>query len=70
MSASAGRSASAGLPEAAKGPAFATAVGLLIYPQVAGMESHAETRRRDCARRRQGPAGRFHRVGQWLRDSF
>ena len=25
----------AGLPEAAKGPAFSTAVGLLIYPQVA-----------------------------------
>ena len=31
----------AGLPEAAKGPAFATAVGLLIYPQVAGIESHS-----------------------------
>lgn len=29
----------AGLPEAAKGPAFATAVGLLIYPQVASFES-------------------------------
>src|SRR5690606_20263721 len=29
----------AGLPEAAKGPAFSTAVGLLIYPQVAAMES-------------------------------
>ena len=25
----------AGLPEVAKGPAFAAAVGLLIYPQVA-----------------------------------
>ncbi len=29
----------AGLPEAAKGPAFATAVGLMIYPQVASFES-------------------------------
>ena len=29
----------AGLPEAAKGPAFSTAVGLLIYPQVASFES-------------------------------
>ena len=28
----------AGMPEVAKGPAFATAVGLLIYPQVAEME--------------------------------
>ena len=28
----------AGMPEVAKGPAFAAAVGLLIYPQVAGME--------------------------------
>src|SRR5690606_42130119 len=28
----------AGLPEAAKGPAFSTAMGLLIYPQVAAME--------------------------------
>src|SRR5690606_41122141 len=28
-----------GLPEAAKGPAFATTVGLLIYPQVASFES-------------------------------
>ena len=29
----------AGLPEAAKGPAFSAAVGLLIYPQVASFES-------------------------------
>ena len=27
-----------GLPESAKSPAFAAAVGLLIYPQVAGLE--------------------------------
>ena len=30
-----------GLPTAAKGPAFSTAVGLMIYPQVADMETHA-----------------------------
>ena len=34
----------AGLPEAAKGPAFSTAVGLMIYPQVAGFESHPAER--------------------------
>jgi len=27
-----------GLPEAAKGPAFAAAIGLLIYPQIADVE--------------------------------
>ena len=32
----------AGLPEAAKGPAFATAVGLMIYPQVAELRKHAQ----------------------------
>ena len=31
----------AGLPEAAKGPAFAAAVGMMIYPQVAGVEERA-----------------------------
>lgn len=57
-----------GLPEAAKGPAFATAVGLMIYPQVAGFESlHAG---RPLRARATGTGGRLHRVGQWLRDSF
>jgi cell division protein FtsA len=58
----------AGLPEAAKGPAFATAVGLLIYPQVASFES-AQTG--GFARLRMtGTGGKFHRMSQWLRDSF
>lgn len=57
-----------GLPTAAKGPAFSTAVGLMIYPQVADMETHA------------GQGGllaalgngnsRMARVGQWLKESF
>ncbi len=34
----------AGLPEAAKGPAFAVATGLLVYPQAAHLE-HFEPRR-------------------------
>jgi cell division protein FtsA len=58
----------AGLPEAAKGPAFATAVGLMIYPQVAGFESvHAG---RHFSVRATGTGGRLQRMGQWLRDSF
>jgi len=58
----------AGLPAAAKGPAFSTAVGLMIYPQVADQETHA------------GQGGLFSpfssgnsriaRVGQWLKESF
>jgi cell division protein FtsA len=58
----------AGLPEAAKGPAFATAVGLLIYPQVASFESAQAS---GFARLRMtGTGGKFHRMSQWLRDSF
>ena len=56
------------LPAAAKGPAFSTAVGLMIYPQVADQETHAG----------QGglfsPFGnansRMARMGQWLKESF
>jgi cell division protein FtsA len=58
----------AGLPEAAKGPAFSTPVGLLIYPQVAGFEKASS--RIGARLRMTGTGGRFHRVSQWLRDSF
>ncbi len=58
----------AGLPEAAKGPAFSTAVGLMIYPQVAGFENHQE--RRNQSALMSGTGGRIARVGQWFRDSF
>lgn len=57
----------AGMPEVAKGPAFATAVGLLVYPQVARMDQieaggahYAMT----------GTGGYFARVGRWIRESF
>ncbi|HET7716325.1 MAG TPA: cell division protein FtsA [Bauldia sp.] len=57
----------AGMPEVAKGPAFAAAVGLLIYPQVAKMDQieaggahYAMT----------GTGGYFARVGRWIRESF
>jgi cell division protein FtsA len=59
----------AGLPEAAKGPAFSTAVGLLIYPQqMASFESQASS---GFSRfRMTGTGGKLQRVSQWLRDSF
>jgi cell division protein FtsA len=59
----------AGLPEAAKGAAFAAPVGLLIYPQVAEFESRAAAKG-GLFMRATGTAGRFQRVGQWFRDSF
>ena len=57
-----------GLPESAKNPAFASAVGLLIYPQVAGIE-HFEPRGYSAS---QGPGsnGYIARVGRWLKESF
>ena len=58
-----------GLPEAAKGPAFAAAVGLLVYPQVAGIE-HFEPRRSGALAARPASDGYMPRVGRWLKESF
>lgn len=58
----------AGLPAAAKGPAFSTAIGLMIYPQIASLESRGAER---AGRYRMAVnGGRFARVGQWLKESF
>jgi cell division protein FtsA len=57
----------AGAPEAAKGPAFAVAAGLLVYPQSAHLE-HFEARRKRQVMT--GTGGYFARVGRWLRESF
>jgi cell division protein FtsA len=57
-----------GLPESAKNPAFSTAVGLLVYPQVAGVE-HFEPRRHGASRGT-GTDGYVSRVGRWLKESF
>ncbi len=59
----------AGLPEAAKGPAFSTAMGLLIYPQVAAMENR-QSKGGILRFRATGTGGPFGRVGRWIRDSF
>ena len=56
----------AGLPEAATGPAFAVASGLLVYPQAAHLE-HFEPRR---TRLLMTGTGYIARIGRWLRESF
>ena len=56
-----------GLPDAAKGAAFAAAAGLLVYPQAAHLE-HFETR--GARYPMSGKGGYFARVGRWLRESF
>ncbi len=55
-----------GLPDAAKGPAFAVAAGLIVYPQSAHLE-HFEPRR---TRHLMTGTGYIARVGRWLRESF
>jgi cell division protein FtsA len=57
----------AGLPEAAKGPAFAASAGLLVYPQAAYLEHFEPRHTRQVAA---GTDGYFARVGRWLRESF
>ncbi len=56
-----------GLPEQAKGPAFAAATGLLIYPQSAHLEHFEPRPTRHSAT---GNGGYIARVGRWLRESF
>ena len=55
-----------GLPVAAKGPAFAAATGLLIYPQLAENETYGSDQRGFLS----SGGGRLARVGQWLKESF
>ncbi|HYA05904.1 MAG TPA: cell division protein FtsA [Xanthobacteraceae bacterium] len=57
----------AGVPDAAKGPAFAVAAGLLVYPQAAHLEHFDARRKRQLMT---GTGGYFARVGRWLRESF
>lgn len=57
-----------GLPEAAKGPAFAVPVGLMIYPQVAAFENRRA--KGGSGVLATGTGGRFQRMSQWLRESF
>ncbi len=56
-----------GLPEVARGSAFAVPAGLLVYPQLAHLE-HFEPRHARQVKARAG--GYIARVGRWLRESF
>ena len=56
----------AGLPEMARGAAFSTIAGMLIYPQVCAQE-FVEPRQ---LAKLTGTDGYFARVGSWLRTSF
>jgi cell division protein FtsA len=56
-----------GLPEEARGPAFAVAAGLLIYPQAAQLEHFEPRKTRHSAA---GTGGYIPRVVRWLRESF
>lgn len=56
-----------GLPEDAKGAAFAVAAGLLVYPQAAHLE-HFEPRK--TRHLMTGSGSYIARVGRWLRESF
>jgi cell division protein FtsA len=60
----------AGLPAAAKGPAFAAAAGLMIYPQVAENDRSSMKFRGTFRGAATGTEGPFGRVTQWLRESF
>ena len=57
----------ASAPDAAKGPAFAVAAGLLVYPQAAHLEHFEARHKRQLMT---GTGGYFARVGRWLRESF
>ena len=57
-----------GLPEAAKGPAFAAAIGLMIYPQVADIDRI--DLRSGGVLRPTGSDGAITRFTRWLKDSF
>jgi cell division protein FtsA len=58
----------AGLPDVARGPAFSTATGLLVYPQIAEMEQF--DRGYDSYFANTGTGGYLARVGEWIRQSF
>ncbi|HET6377394.1 MAG TPA: cell division protein FtsA [Methylocella sp.] len=57
-----------GLPESAKSPAFAAAAGLLIYPQVSGIEHFRASR--SPLHPEAEASGYMGRVGRWLKSSF
>lgn len=58
-----------GMPNTAKGPAFSTVAGLLIYPQLASAEYSAPAFNAAHHMPRAGK-GTLSRMGRWLRQNF
>ena len=56
-----------GLPVEAKGPAFGTAVGLLVYPQIAQIEQFEP---RSTLTEFASKDGSISRIIRWIKDSF
>jgi len=59
----------AGMPEATKGPAFSTSVGLLIYPQIAGIENFSRPSSFGNVLLT-GTGGPWGRITSWIKESF
>jgi cell division protein FtsA len=59
-----------GLPASAKGPAFAAAAGLMIYPQVASNDQCSMKFRSPFRVAGTGTDGPLGRMTQWLRENF
>ncbi|MEM9279407.1 MAG: cell division protein FtsA [Pseudomonadota bacterium] len=59
----------AGMPEATKGPAFSAAVGLLIYPQISGIENFSKASSFGNVLLT-GTGGPWGRITSWIRESF
>ena len=59
-----------GLPEAARGPAFSAAIGLLVYPQVAHIEHFEPASRSFFGGERVAAPGYVGQLARWIRESF
>lgn len=59
-----------GLPAAAKGPAFAASVGLMIYPQIADRDQSTAKFMGASGRKATGTDGPLGRMTQWFKESF
>ncbi|MEO1703184.1 MAG: cell division protein FtsA [Pseudomonadota bacterium] len=59
-----------GLPTSTKGPAFATAVGLLVYPQSNDRDQSMNSYRHMHGALATGTEGPIGRVTQWIKQSF
>ncbi len=56
----------AAMPDSAKGPAFSTIAGMLVYPQIC----HHEFSANRAKKRFIGKNGYFSRINNWLRSNF